>query len=312
MKTVFFGTPEFALPTLDRLLDSGHEVVLVVTRPDKPTGRHQELTAPPVAVAARQRGLEVVQPKTLKKQWFVDQLAATGAEAGVVVAFGRLLPEPILSLFRYGLVNLHPSLLPRHRGPSPIQWSLACGDRTTGVTTMRLDEGMDTGPLLLQERVAIDQRETAEELGDRLAILGAELVVRTLDGLSAGTVRAKPQPADGANVTPMLKREFGEVDWGMPAWQLVNRLRGFSPWPGLHATLRDGRVKLHGLEEETPPPPGDEAPGTILTTGGRGILVRCGRGTALWVTELQRDGKRRMPADAFLIGERLSRGERFT
>lgn len=311
MKTVFFGTPEFAIPTLERLLASRHEVSLVVTRPDKPVGRRQVMTPPPIAVAAAKHGLEVIQPKSMKKPWLVEKLEATGASAGVVVAFGRLLPPALLELFEHGMVNLHPSLLPRHRGPSPIQWSLACGDRTTGITTMLLDEGMDTGPLLLQERILIEPGETAEELGPRLAELGANLIVRTLDELEVGTLEAKPQPSDGANVTPMLKRSFGEIDWSMPAWQLVNRLRGFTPWPGLHSTLRGGRLKIHGLEEATGAPAVDEEPGTIITTGDRGILVRCGRATAVWVTDLQRDGKRRMPADAFLIGERLSRGERF-
>jgi len=311
MKVAFFGTPEFAVPTLGRLLASSHELVLVVSRPDKPVGRHQELAAPPVVELALKRGIRCEQPTKLKGEQFARTLVETGAEAAVVVAFGRLIPGPLLGCLRHGFVNLHPSLLPRHRGPSPIQWALVSGDRSTGVTTIQLDEGMDTGPILLQERVEIADHENAEDLSQRLAVLGADLVVRTLDGLEVGIVTPHPQPADGGNVTPMLRRSFGEVDWKLGARQLVNRLRGFTPWPGLYATFREGRLKLHGLEEAIPAPPGAEVPGTVLAADSRGIVVRCGHRSAVRITELQREGRRRMPADAFQIGERVTRGERF-
>jgi methionyl-tRNA formyltransferase len=235
----------------------------------------------------------------------------TGAEVAVVVAYGKLIPPSLLDIPRAGFINLHPSLLPRHRGPSPIQWALVCGDRMTGVTTMQIDEGMDTGPILLQRRLEIDSRDTAETLAPRLATLGAELVVETLDGLAAGTITPRPQPADGANVTPMLRRNFAKVDWSMPARQLVNRLRGFTPWPGLYTRFRGGRLKIFGLEEVVPPPGGDEDPGTTVTVEPAGIVVRCGRRSAVRITEMQREGRRRMPADAFQIGERVSKGERF-
>jgi methionyl-tRNA formyltransferase len=231
-------------------------------------------------------------------------------DAGIVVAYGRLIPEGLLAIPRHGFVNLHPSLLPRHRGPSPVQWALVCGDRSTGVTTMLLDEGMDTGPILLQQRVEIDRRDTAEQLFPRLAAVGAALLVATLDGLEAGTLDPRPQPEDGANVTPLLRRDFAKVDWSMRARQLVNRLRGFTPWPGLFTSFRGSRLKIFGLDEATPPPPGDEQPGTVLAADSAGILVRCGRGTAARITEMQREGRRRLPADAFQIGERVSRGER--
>jgi methionyl-tRNA formyltransferase len=311
MRIVFFGTPEFALPTLGRLQASSHEVVSVVSRPDKPVGRHQEMTAPPVVKLARRYGIDCVQPKKLKGEAFARILVDSAADAAVVVAFGRLLPEPLLSTMTHGFVNLHPSLLPRHRGPSPIQWALVSGDRFTGVTTMVLDEGMDTGPILLQERVEIADHETTAELSKRLAVLGADLVVRTLDELEAGTVTPRPQPRDGGNVTPMLRRGFGKVDWSMGSRQLVNRLRGFTPWPGLFTEFRGGRLKLHGLEEVVPPPPGSEDPGTVIEADGGGIVVRCGRGSAVRITELQREGRGRMPVDAFLVGERVTRGERF-
>jgi methionyl-tRNA formyltransferase len=175
---------------------------------------------------------------------------------------------------------------------------------------MRLDAGMDTGPLLLQRRVPIEAEETAQDLSARLAEIGAELVVETLDRLAEGTLEPRPQPSDGANVTPMLRRDFGRVDWSRPAYQLVNRLRGFTPWPGLFTTFRDGRLKIFGLDEVRPAPAGDEEPGTVIEVDPRGITVRCGQRSAARITELQREGRRRMPADAFLIGERVSRGER--
>jgi methionyl-tRNA formyltransferase len=174
---------------------------------------------------------------------------------------------------------------------------------------MLLDEGMDTGPILLQERVPINDGETAEMLAPRLADLGADLVVKTLDSLQAGTVTPRPQPSDGVNTTPMLRRNFAKVDWSMPARQLVNRLRGFTPWPGLYTKFRGGRLKIFGLEEVKPPPEGKEDPGTVLEANEVGIVVRAGRGSAVKITEVQREGRRRMPVDAFLIGERVTRGE---
>lgn len=311
MKLVYFGTPDFAVPTLEKLVESRHEVVLVVSKPDRPVGRRKVMTSPPVIELARRLDLPFAQPKGLKGGRFNDAISDSGAEIAVVVAYGKLIPEDLLAVPPRGFVNLHPSLLPRHRGPSPIQWTLVCGDRTTGVTTMQLDEGMDTGPILLQERLSIEPADTAETLSPRLAELGAELMVSTLDALEEGSVTPRKQPDDGANVTPMLRRNFAKVDWTMPARQLVNRLRGFTPWPGLFTKFRGGRLKIFGLEEVRPAPKGPEPAGTVLDVGPAGVLVRCGRGSAALVTEMQREGRRRLPADAFLIGERVSRGEVF-
>jgi len=311
MKIAYFGTPDFAVPTLDAIAESAHEVVLVVSKPDRPVGRHKVMTAPPVVELARRLELPTTQPGGLKGDRFAAELADCGAEIAVVVADGKLIPGDGLAVPRRGFVNLHPSLLPRHRGPSPIQWALVCGDRSTGVTTMQLDEGMDTGPILLQERLAIEPNDTTATLSPRLAELGARLIVSTLDALEQGTVTPRPQPEDGANVTPMLRRNFAKVDWTMPARQLVNRLRGFTPWPGLYTKFRGGRLKIFGLEELRPAPPGNEEPGTVLRADSSGILIRCGRGTAALMTEMQREGRRQLPADAFLIGERVSRGELF-
>jgi methionyl-tRNA formyltransferase len=297
------------VPTLEAIVASDHEVVLVISRPDKPVGRKQVLTAPPVVELARKHGIPVLQPKSLKGDDARAAVEGCRADAAVVVAYGKLIPAHLLDIPRFGFINLHPSLLPRHRGPSPIQWALVCGDRATGVTTMQLDEGMDTGPILLQERVPIERDETAEVLASRLARLGAGLVVRTLDGLQQGSVTARPQPTDGVNTTPMLRRNFAKVDWSMPARQLVDRLRGFTPWPGLYTKFRGGRLKIFALEEVKPSPHGDEEPGTVIDVGPSGIVVRSGRASAVRITEVQREGRRRMPVDAFLIGERVSRGE---
>jgi len=311
MKVVFFGTPEFAVPTLEKLVGSRHEVTLVVSRPDRPVGRHQVLTAPPVVEIAREHQIECIQPNSLKSGEIDVSLEDSAADAAVVVAYGKLIPARLLEIPKHGFINLHPSLLPRHRGPSPIQWALVCGDRATGVSTMQLDEGMDTGPILLQRRVSIEAGETAEMLAPRLAEIGAELVVRTLDELEDGSLTPRPQPTDGANTTPMLRRNFAKVDWSMPARQLVNRLRGFTPWPGCYTKFRGGRLKIFGLDEVKPPPAGKEKPGTVVAVKPDGVIVRCGKGTAAKITEVQREGRLRMPVDAFLIGERVSRGEAF-
>lgn len=311
MKIVYFGTPDFAVPTLNALAESRHEVVLVVSKPDRPVGRHKIMTSPPVIELARRLDLPTAQPTVLKGGGLNESLVDCAAEIAVVVAYGKLIPDGLLAVPPRGFINLHPSLLPRHRGPSPIQWTLVCGDRTTGVTTMQLDEGMDTGPILLQERLAIESLDTAETLSPRLAELGARLVVETVDALEAGTVEPRAQPEDGANVTPMLRRNFAKIDWTMPSRQLVNRLRGFTPWPGLYTKFRGGRLKVFGLEEARPAPAGNEDVGTVLDAGPAGVLIRCGRGTAVLITEMQREGRRRLPADAFLIGERVSRGEVF-
>jgi methionyl-tRNA formyltransferase len=309
MKVAYFGTPDFAVPTLEALVASPHEVMLVVSKPDKAVGRRKVMTSPPVIGAARSHGLSCRQPKGLKGDRSKELLADCGADVAVVVAYGKLIPADMLTIPRLGFVNLHPSLLPRHRGPSPIQWALVCGDRITGVTTMQLDEGMDTGPILLQDRLKIEDYDTAETLSPRLAALGAQLMLQTLDALEEDTVEPTPQPTDGANVTPMLRRSFAKVEWTMPARQLVNRLRGFTPWPGLYTKFRGGRLKIFGLDELRSPPLGGEEPGTVLTADSAGVVVRCGRGTAVRITEMQREGRRRLPADAFLIGERVTRGE---
>lgn len=310
MRIAYFGTPEIAVPTLDALLTAGHDISLVVSRPGQPAGRHLRLTEPPVVEAARRSGLAVAQPEKLGAAEFVEPLRNLQLDAAVVVAFGRLIPSRVLTVPRLGFVNLHPSLLPRHRGPAPIAWAIACGDAETGVSTMLLDAGMDTGPVLLQRRTPIGPKERTPELEVRLSLLGAELMVETLAGLAAGRLEPTPQDPALATMTPKLDRRDGRIDWTAPAEFLALRCRAFDPWPGLYTNFRGARIKVHGLEALAGRAP-EEPVGTVLALSTDGIAVRCGLGTMALVTELQREGKRRMPADAFIIGERVARGERF-
>lgn len=309
VRVVFFGTPEFAIPSLEALAGAGHEVQLVVTRPNKPAGRHMHLAAPAVVGAARRLGLPLAQPEKLGVEEFTNRLRVVAPDAAVVVAYGRLISPRVLSIPRVGFVNVHPSLLPRHRGPSPIEWTILSGDAETGVTTMLLDEGMDTGPILLQRSTPVGPRERTPELEARLSRLGAELLVETLAGLSDGSVVPKPQDDALATVTGKLERKMGRIDWNSSAEELARSCRAFDPWPGLYANLRGTRLKVHGLEPGEPRP-GDEEPGTVLAVSAAGIAVRCGSRTVALVTEVQREGKRRIPADAFIIGERIAPGER--
>ncbi len=308
MRLVFFGTPDFATPTLDALVAAGHEIPLVVTRPDRPAGRHMHVTAPPVVEAARRLGLALAQPERPGVDDFVARLRALAPEVAVVVAFGRLISPRVLRVPRRGFVNLHPSLLPRYRGPSPIESAIMAGDEVTGVTTMLLDEGMDTGPILMQREVPIGARERTPELEGRLARIGAALVVETLAGMASGAVVPTPQDGARATVTAKLERRLGRADWTLTARELSNRCRAFDPWPGMFTNFRGARLKLHGLEDAGARP-GEQAPGTVLDATAAGIAVRCGGGTVALVTEVQREGKRRLPADAFIIGERVAPGE---
>lgn len=310
-RILFFGTPEFAVPTLAALVAAGRPPVRVVTQPARPVGRHRDPQDPPVARWAREHGLAVTQPERVRRPEFLEEATALGADVAVVVAFGQIFPRALLDLPRYGCINLHASLLPRWRGASPIQAAVAAGDAWTGVTTMRMDEGLDTGPILLEERVEIGPLETAGELAARLAGLGGPLMVRTLELLERGEIEPRPQPAEGVTYAPRLTRDSGRVDWGLPAREIHDRLRAYTPWPGLTAELRGEPVKIVAAEviEEA----GEGAPGTILgTRGGRLLAVTCGGGTVLGLSELQRPGKRALRAADFANGERLRAGESFT
>jgi methionyl-tRNA formyltransferase len=314
MRLVFCGTPAFAVPTLEALLAAGHEICLVVSQPDRPVGRAQQLTAPPVKQAALAAGLAVTQPEKIRSNAeFRDQLEALAPDAIVVVAYGRIIPPWMLVLPRFGCINLHGSLLPKYRGAAPIQWAVALGDAFTGNTTMLLEEGLDTGPILLQQTLEIGPDETAVDLFDRLARTGAPLVVETLAGLANETIRPRPQNHEFATFAPLLDREDGRMNFAdHTAHELYNRWRGFQPWPGAFTTLDGKKLIVHRLAVSAPPSSdgqsasetGNDEPGQIRIEIQR-ILVACAASTWLELIELQLEGKKRLEAAEFLRGTQL-------
>lgn len=315
-RIAFFGTPEFAVPTLEALVATDRTPVIVVTQPPRPSGRGQKLRQPPVAKVAESLGLPLLQPKRVRKASFLEPFADLRIEVAVVVAFGQIFPTSLLSLPEHGCINVHASLLPAYRGAAPIQAALAAGDERTGVTTMQMEEGLDTGPMLLQESLEIGRRETAGELAPRLAALGGALLVKTLERLEAGVLTAIPQPEDGVSYAPRIKKEDGRVDWSLTASGLANRLRAFTPWPGLTASLGGTPVKIIAAEPVAPqkvpyPGLGTAEPGEVLGVHGGRLLIACGEGTVLGVERLQKAGRRAVEATAFVNGERLSPGASF-
>lgn len=303
MRVVFMGSPEFSVPALQALL-THHEVALVVTQPDKRAGRGKKLSPPPVKVAAEAAGVPVMQPVSARPPEVAAALRETGAELGVVVAYGKILPPAVLEAFPRGCINIHTSLLPRYRGAAPIQRAVMAGERETGVTIMKLDEGMDTGPTLLIRRVSIGETETAGELFERLAPIGAEAMLEAIAGLEAGTLVAQPQNDAEATHAAMLRKEEGVIDWTMPAERVASRARGVDPWPGA-VTSHDGApLKLFGARAV----PGQGAPpGQVLALDADGLVVACGDGACSF-GELQAAGRKRMSAAAFASGRALPVG----
>ncbi len=312
MDVVFCGTPRFAVPTLQALLDAGEfKLRLVVTQPDRPRGRGLQLAPSPVKQLALSRNLPVVQPAKIKENpEFRAQLQAIRPQAIVVVGYGRIIPQWMIELPPLGNINLHASLLPKYRGAAPIQWAIANGESVTGVTTMRIDAGLDTGDILLQREVSIRADDTAESLAPRLAEEGARLMVQTLCGLREGRITPRPQDHTQATLAPVLTREDARIDWRRTAREIWNRMRGFQPWPGAFTTFRGKNLNLweaRPLEAAFAPPP--RMSGEIRIQDER-LLVACGGGTALELLTVQPEGKRRMSARDFLHGYRPRPGER--
>ena len=308
MKLVFCGTPEFAVPTLEAVISAGHEVALVVTQPDRAAGRGLEVHVPPVKEVALKHGLPVVQPEKIKNNAELRaQLVGIAPDAILVVAYGRIIPQWMLELPRFGNINLHGSLLPKYRGAAPIQWAVANGELVTGVTTMVLEAGLDTGPMLLAQVVPVGLEETAVDVFETLAATGAELMVATLVGLEAGTISPQVQDHACATLAPILTREDGWIDFARTAKHIYDRWRGFQPWPGAHTTLRGKKLIVHRMRlvEEAP---AVEA-GVIGGDRDR-MLVGCGEGTVIEFVEVQMEGKKRMPAAEFLRGFQVHGGER--
>ena len=304
MRLVYMGTPEIAVPAFERLLEAGHEVAGVFTQPDRPAGRKQQLVAPAVKRAAEARGVPVFQPAKVRTEETRQLFASLEPEAAIVFAYGRILPPALLAVPPRGCINIHASLLPAYRGAAPIQWAIARGETETGVTTMLMDEGLDTGDMLLRRATRIGPDETAVDLGARLADMGADLVVETLARLD----EIVPEPQDGraATLAPILTREDGEIDWRMPALEIANRCRGFLPWPGTWTTL-DG-ARLHVWRAAAEAGAAGEAPGTVVEARGDRFVVAAGGGSRLAALELQLEGKRRMAARDLLNGVRVAAG----
>lgn len=313
MRLVFCGTPQFAVPTLKALCEAGHQVPLVLSQPDRPSGRGLEMQSSPVKQFALAQGIELLQPQKIRcNPELENRLRALEPDAIVVVAYGRLIPPWMLALPRHGNLNLHASLLPKYRGAAPIQWAIANGETETGVTSMRIDEGLDTGDILLQESISIAPDQTSIDLSPMLAELGAQVMVRTLVLLEKGTLQATPQDADRATLAPILTKEDGRIDWQRTASEIYNRWRGFTPWPGAFCFLRGKKLSLHALRgantgEISALP--EQKPGGLIQRGSQ-LYAACGCGSWLELLEAQLEGKRRMPVADFLRGTAIAVEER--
>jgi methionyl-tRNA formyltransferase len=303
MRLVFLGTPAFAVPTLERVVAEGHSVLAVVTQPDRPRGRGQNAAPPPVKQAALNLGLPVYQPERVRRPEAVEFLRALPVDAMVVVGYGQIIPQSIIDMAPLGIINVHGSLLPRYRGAGPVQWAILNGETRTGVTTMRIDAGLDTGDMLLKAETAIGPDENAVELGQRLAVMGAGLLAETLAGLAEGRIAAEKQDDAQATWAPLLKKEDGRIDWTRGAQAIHNQVRGLQPWPGAYTSFRG--QKLHIWRTR---PAGQAAgePGRLVNL--KPPLVACGAG-GLELVEVQLEGRKRIAAADFANGRRLTENE---
>lgn len=308
MRIVFCGTPQFAVPSLKHLLtEKEFEIVSVYTQPDRPRGRGQEISFSPVKEVAVAAGVDVQQPAKVRAPEVEEHLRSVAADAIVIIAYGQIIPARLLPIPRLGWINLHASLLPKYRGAAPIQWAIASGETVTGNTTMRIDAGMDTGEMLLQEELRIGVTETAPELAGRLAEMGAPLMARTLRGLAAGELVGRGQEHRAASMAPMLKREDGRIEWSRSATEIYNRMRGFAPWPGAYTEFRGQTCHLRGRPAAAA---AVGEPGTILVEKD-GVKVVCGGSSQLEITHVKQEGRKEISAGEFLRGARVVNGERF-
>ncbi len=306
LNLVFCGTPAFAVPTLDKLVEAGFHISLVVTQPDRPKGRGLEIVSSPIKHGALQLELPIAQPERIKSnEAFRAQLTRLNPDAIVVVGYGRIIPQWMLDLPLLGNINLHASLLPKYRGAAPIQWAIARGESVTGVTTMKIDAGLDTGGILLQEEIPIAPDDTAETLAPKLAHVGAALTVETLHGLRTGSIHQRPQDDSRATLAPILKKEDGLINFFQPASGILNRLRGFQPWPGAYSKFRGKLLQVRkGVALE------GALPSSEIGLEGDHLFVGCGQGTAIEILDLQLEGKNRTSAPDFIRGYRPQPGEK--
>src|SRR5579871_2066310 len=303
MRLVFLGTPAFAVPTLERIVEAGHHVLAVVTQPDRPSGRGRQPSAPPVKETAARLGLPVYQPERVRRPEAVEHLRALAPDVMVVVGSGKIIPKAVIDIAPLGIINVHASLLPKYRGAGPIQWAIVNGETRTGVTTMRIDAGLDTGDMLLKAETEIGAEENAIELGRRLAVLGADLLVETLQGLERGSIKPQKQDPTAATYAPILKKEDGLIDWTQPAQAIHNRVRGLQPWPGAYTRLRGSTLQIWRSRAHESD---GGSPGSVVSL--RPLAVACGSGS-LELLELQLEGRKRIPAADFVNGQRLAQNE---
>jgi methionyl-tRNA formyltransferase len=305
LRLVFLGTPAFAVPTLERIVEAGHQVTAVLTQPDRPRGRGQRVAPPPVKVAALRLGLPVYQPERVRHPEALEFLRAQAAEVMVVVGYGQIVPQSVIDLAPLGIINVHASLLPKYRGAAPIQWAILNGETRTGVTTMRIDAGLDTGAMLLKAETAIGPDEDAPSLGARLAEMGARLLVETLEGLAAGTIVPEAQDPAQATYARMLKKEDGRIDWTRAAAAIHNRVRGLQPSPGAYTQFRGQTLHVRRARVADAARAGAR-PGTVASV--KPLVVACGAG-ALELLEVQSEGRKRVAAADFANGQRLMENE---
>ncbi len=306
MKVIFMGTPDFAVGTLEALIEAGHEIVLVVTQPDKPKGRGGKMQFTPVKEVAVAHDIPVYQPKKIKEQECVEKLRAYQADVCVVVAFGQILPKEILEMTPYGCINVHASLLPKYRGAAPIQWAVIDGEEVSGVTTMQMDEGLDTGDIILKAQVPLDEKETGGSLFDRLAAEGAALCVKTLKALEDHTATWTPQGDSTTSYAKMLTKDLGNIDWSQAAVSIERLVRGLNPWPSAYTNWQGKIMKI--WEAEVSAKEGEALPGTVIQVDKDGFYVQTGQGS-LKIKALQIPGKKRMDAAAFLLGYQVNVGD---
>lgn len=313
MRAIFLGTPQFAVPTLEQMIAAGHSVELVVTQPDRPKGRGNAIAMSPVKETALRHGLEVFQPERIRRPEGVARLASVAPEIMVIVGYGQIIPQSILDLAPRGILNVHASLLPKYRGAAPIQWAIANGELTTGVTIMQIDAGLDTGDMLRKGVTSIGENETAIELSPRLAAQGANLLVETLASLDS--IVPEKQDNSAATYAPILKKEDGALDWNLPAREIHNRIRGFQPWPGAYTTFRGQTLHIWSSrvsEERSFHPPGTlllahhRLPAPAKATEYHGLYAAAGDGLFLELREVQAEGRKRLPGDVFANGARLT------
>ncbi|MFQ8731244.1 MAG: methionyl-tRNA formyltransferase [Enterocloster bolteae] len=322
MRIVFMGTPDFSVPALKALVEAGHQVIAVVTQPDKPKGRGKEVQMTPVKIQAMEYGIPVYQPAKVREASFVEVLKGLEADVYVVIAFGQILPKAVLELPKYGCINIHASLLPKYRGAAPIQWCVIDGERETGITTMMMDVGLDTGDMLEKAVIPIEEKETGGSLHDKLSMAGGDLILSTLKKLEEGTLVRTPQTDEGTCYAKMLTKSLGDIDWNQGAVSIERLIRGLNPWPSAYtmwngktikiwaADVIAGREAADFLSESGVPAETGTAPGAVVCSDKRGLVV-CTGGGLLSIRELQMEGKKRMDTPAFLRGYPIPAGDVF-